>query len=93
MIATVACTSNDQAGRRLLLHADARGSLIVLKDVSQISRIVCAALVDAVETLRVFTRICVNLQLLIAAHAKFVGHGSDGHGILNRLIRLQVLIR
>src|SRR5207244_10313904 len=84
---------NDEAGHRLLLHADADGALVVLEDVLQVSLLLAAAAVNAVEALGVFAGIIIELQLAVAPYLKLVRDLAGLNALLNRLLGFQVLVR
>ena len=76
-----------------LLHANIDGALIVLEDFLQLGRLFAAALVNAVESLRVFAWVIVDFQFIVAAHLELVRHRANLHAILNRFGCFQVRLR
>ena len=59
--------------------------------ISELARLVAAALVDAVEALGIVAGKVVDLELVVAADLQLVDDFAHRHGIHNRLLRLQVL--
>src|SRR5262249_21313614 len=74
----VAGPADDEGGRRLLLHTDARGPLVVHVEPLQVRRPVAAALVHAVEALGVVAGVAEALQLA-PRPAQAGAHGPGPH--------------
>src|SRR5205085_8490651 len=79
-----------QARRGLLADADLGGAPVVLEDVLQVRWIVAPAAVHAVESLRVSTRIVVDLEAVVRGLEDVV-HLAAGDGFRDGLLRLAIV--
>src|SRR4051812_8167197 len=75
-VTAVAPALNRQSGQGFFLYADVRCTPVILKDLLQIAGAVAAARLNAVKALRIFARIIVDLELLVAANFQLVAHPS-----------------
>src|SRR6266508_1637947 len=91
-MAAIAGALNRQAQRRFFLNADVRSPPVILKNLLQIGGAVSAPSIHAIESLRVFTRIVVDLELVVSSHFELVVHSSRLHVVLNIGFRFEMLM-
>ncbi len=91
-IAAIAGALNRQAQDAFFFHAEGNSAAVVLKDLLQLTGLGAAALVHAIEALRVSAGVIPDFQLAVVAHLQLVRDLADLHAGHDVLGRIQVLV-